>query len=66
MEFNKKRVRLPWSNWESVEISPDGIHTTKGTFKPCDIELLLWKANFYDRGRRSADQFDEILGKEPI
>jgi len=46
MEFNGKRIKLPWKNWETVEVSPEGIHTTKGTFKPHEIELLLWKAAF--------------------
>jgi len=64
MEFNGKRIKLPWRNWDTVEISPEGIHTTKGTFKPCDIELLLWKANFYDRGKRATDKFDELFGKD--
>ena len=30
MEFNGKRVKIPWENWETVEISPADIHTFKG------------------------------------
>jgi hypothetical protein len=52
IKFNGKKIKLPWNNWSLVEISPEGIHTSKGVFSPNEIELLLWKAAFYDRGKR--------------
>ena len=52
MEFHGKTIKLPWDKWSLVEVSPEGIHTTKGIFTPNEIELLLWKASFYDRGKR--------------
>ena len=60
IKFNGNRIQLPWSNWSTVEISPEGLHTSKGIFRPGDIELLLWKANFYDRARRVT--VDDIMG----
>ncbi len=70
MEFNKKKVlfdkkiiKLPWKKWRAVEISPDGIHTSKGVISPSEIELLQWKASFYDRGKRVSERFDELYGK---
>lgn len=63
IKFNGKRIQLPWDNWAGVEISPEGIHTAKGTFSPSEIELLQWKANFYDRGKRMT--VDEIMGSPP-
>ena len=44
MEFNGKKVKIPWGNWETVEISPEGIHTYKGVINPRELDLLQWKA----------------------
>lgn len=64
IKFNGRRIILPWQNWEHVEISPEGIHTPKGVFNPSQIELLQWKAKFYDRARKIS--IDDIMGPPPI
>ena len=52
MEFSGNKIKLPWKEWGTVEISPEGIHTSKGLIKISELELLKWKANFYDRANR--------------
>ena len=54
VKFHGKRIRLPWSSWEKagVEISPEGLHCRGVTFSPANIDLMLWKASFYDRGMK--------------
>jgi len=64
LEFNQERVKIPWPGWEDVSISPEGIHTNRGLLKITEIDLLFWKASFYDRGRRGTmrdimDRFEE-------
>ena len=59
MRFKGKKVKLPWPRWESVEVSPEGIHTTKGLVRPDEISLLQWKAHFYDRGTASLTRGDD-------
>ena len=54
LDFSKERVQPPWPGWEGIEISPEGIHTSRGLLKPTEIDLLSWKASFYDRGRRGS------------
>jgi len=48
----KGRLQPPWPGWEGIEISPEGIHTPRGTLRPDEIDLLFWKAAFFDRGNR--------------
>jgi hypothetical protein len=57
MEFKGKTVKLPWNNWDLCEVSPEGLHTSKGIFRPSQIELLLWKANQYDKGKTKIPTF---------
>jgi len=58
----RKRVKIPWGNWETVEISPEGIHTHKGVINPKELDLLLWKAAFYDRGLKTRHLFPDSVG----
>ena len=52
VKFNGNRITLPWHEWEGIEISPEGIHCRGVTFSPANIDLMLWKASFYDRGMK--------------
>ncbi len=60
--FNGKWIKLPWKRWEHVEISPDGIRTERGFFRPDEIDLLLWKASYYDPGHRPMRE-EILMGK---
>jgi hypothetical protein len=62
IEFRGNRIKLPWKGWENIEISPEGIHTHKGTISPAELELLFWKASYYDRGNRNIAE--EIMGRD--
>jgi len=66
MNFRGNRVRLPWAAWAHVEISPEGIHTAKGLLRLDDLELLQWKAGFYDRGRAALTRYDEAVPGRPL
>lgn len=57
--FEKTRIKLPWRGWEDIEITPEGIHTPRGLLSPGELDLLFWKASFYDRGMRRYEE--EIL-----
>jgi hypothetical protein len=57
----RKRVKIPWENWETVEISPEGIHTYKGIINPKELDLLQWKAAFYDRGLKTRHLFPDSV-----
>lgn len=53
MEFKGKWLTLPWSKWNRLKISPDGIMLPNGVVvAPVELETLLWKAAFYDRSKR--------------
>lgn len=44
-----------WSIWDGTRISAKGIHTVSGRLlDPRDLDLLCWKAAFYDRGRKGS------------
>ena len=65
--FDGKRIKLPWSNWEGFEISPEGLHTSRGLLTPANIDLLFFKAAYYDRGLRgtSRDIMGDFEEKQP-
>ena len=60
VKFVGSKIILPWIGWQDVTISPEGIHTRRGIFNPAQIDLILWKASFYDRGHRSRD-WDHVI-----
>jgi len=66
MKFNGTRIRLPWRAWSCYEISPEGIHTPKGLVRLDELELLQWKAGFYDRGRAALTRYDEPVPGRPL
>lgn len=66
VKFEGRRIRLPWERWAHVEISPEGIHTTKGLIRPDELELLRWKANFYDRGTAALTRHTEHVAGRPL
>lgn len=44
-----------YSAWTGVRVSAEGIRTQAGKMvRPCDLDLILWKSAFYDRGKRLA------------
>ena len=65
--FEGDLVYLPWAGWEGVAISPAGLHTKRGILSISEIDLLFWKASFYDRGLRgtSRDIMGDFEEKQP-
>jgi len=52
MKFDGKWVGLPWQKFRNVQVSPEGIRTFGGrVIDPQVLDLLVWKAAFYDRGK---------------
>lgn len=44
-----------YSAWSGVRVSAEGVTTQAGKLvRPCDLDLILWKSAFYDRGKRLA------------
>ena len=43
LKFNGKWFVPPWSDWDGVEISPEGIRTHQGTIKISAIRLAIWR-----------------------
>ena len=60
-------VHLPWAGWGDVSISPAGLHTKRGILSIAEINLLFWKASFYDRGMRNTarDVMGDFEEKQP-
>ena len=52
VKFQGIRIRLPWSGWDGFEICPAGLITSRGLLSPATIDLLFFKAAYYDRGYR--------------
>jgi len=51
--FKGKWVSLPWRKWQDVSVSPEWIRTGGGKLlDPSQLDTLIWKAAFYDRGER--------------
>ena len=65
--FEGDLVRFPWAGWEGVSISPAGLHTKRGILSIAEIDLLFWKASFYDRGMRNTtrDVMGDFEEKQP-
>lgn len=62
MKFDGRHILLPWERWHDVRISPDDITTSGGRIiDPQQLDLLLWKAAFYDRGRRVDFDLQSVL-----
>jgi len=60
VKFEGREIELPWERWRGVRVTPETIKTPGGrTIDPGQLDLLLWKAAFYDRGHRAS--FDSIL-----
>ena len=57
IKFNGNKISMPWAEWDGIQISPKGIHTSRGLFSPSEIDLMMWKASFYDRGLRPRKEF---------
>ena len=48
--FDGNLVKLPWKEWQDIEICPKGIKVgKKGFFTISELELAIWKARCYDR-----------------
>lgn len=55
MKFRGQEIELPWERWRGVRVTPETITTPRGRIiDPAALDLLLWKAAFYDRGKGSA------------
>jgi len=53
MKFRGQEIELPWERWRGVRVTPETIQTPRGQIiDPAGLDLLLWKAAFYDRGKR--------------
>lgn len=49
----KKPVPIPYLKWEGWQITQTALISPEGKeYTPSSIQLLEWKAAFYDRGNR--------------
>lgn len=62
-EFNERLIKLPWQGWEFFELSPEGIRTPRGFFSPAQLDVLLFKSAFYDRGLLEARGRNLVIGQ---